>query len=123
MAHFAQLDENNTVMQVIVVHNNELLDADGKENEFRGVAFCKSLFGEDTVWYQTSYTKSIRKNFAGVGFTYDSQRDAFVPPRPFDSWTLDEEVCQWVSPIPYPQDGNMYNWNEKSQSWVAFAQP
>ena len=122
MAHFAQLDNDNTVMQVIVVHNNELIDADGKENEFRGAAFCQSLFGADTIWYQTSYNRSFRKNFAGVGFTYDAQRDAFIPPKPFDSWLLNEEICQWSPPVAYPNDGKIYNWDEKSHSWVAFEQ-
>jgi hypothetical protein len=79
MAHFAQLDENNVVTQVIVVHNNELLD-NGVEYEELGVAFCKSLFGADTRWVQTSYSGSIRKHYAGVGYTYDPVADEFVPP-------------------------------------------
>lgn len=93
MAHFVQLDESNTVTQVIVVNNNELLD-NGVESEDKGIAFCQSLFGGN--WIQTSYNGNIRKNFAGVGFTYDTQKDAFIPPRPTEGdWELDEETCQW----------------------------
>lgn len=93
MAHFAQLDETNTVTQVIVVHNNELLD-NGVESETKGVAFCQSLFGGN--WIQTSYNGSIRKNFAGIGYTYDLIRDAFIPPKPIEGdWELDEQTCQW----------------------------
>ena len=93
MAHFAQLDENNIVLKVIVVHNNELLD-NGVESEAKGVAFCQSLFGGN--WIQTSFNGSRRKNYAGVGFTYDVQRDAFIAPRPEGAdWTLDEQTCVW----------------------------
>lgn len=94
MAHFAQLDNNNTVTQVIVVHNNELLD-NGVESEAKGIAFCKSLFGEDIRWVQTSYNGNIRKNYAGIGYTYDELRDAFIPPKPEGNWILDEDTCQW----------------------------
>lgn len=117
MAHFAQLDENNVVTQVIVVHNNELLD-NGVESEAKGIAFCQSLFGADTTWVQTSYSGSIRKNYAGVGFSYDAQRDAFIPPQPFPSWTLNESTCRWEAPTPYPTDGKVYRWDEASLSWV-----
>lgn len=93
MAHFAQLDENNIVTQVIVVHNNELL-VDGVEQEAKGIAFCESLFGG--IWIQTSYNRNIRKNFAGIGFTYDAQRDAFIAPQPEgEGWALDETTCVW----------------------------
>lgn len=117
MAHFAQLDENNVVTQVIVVHNNDLLEENGQENEFRGVSFCKSLFGDDTVWRQTSYSGNFRKNFAGIGFTYDPQRDAFIPPRLFASWLLNEDTCQWQAPLAYPKDGKVYQWNEEQVFW------
>lgn len=92
MAHFAELDENNVVKQVIVVHNNELLD-NGFESEAKGIAFCQSLFGGN--WKQTSYNNNIRKNFAGIGYTYDEQRDAFIPPKPEGDWILNEDTCQW----------------------------
>lgn len=116
MAHFAQLDENNIVTQIIVVANDELL-LDGVESEAKGVIFCKSLLGEDSKWKQTSYNGNIRKNYAGVGYTYDADRDAFIAPRPFDSWLLDEETCQWQAPIPMPTDGDFYSWNEADQTW------
>lgn len=119
MAHFAQLDESNVVTQVIVVHNNELLD-NGVEREELGVAFCKTLFGADTRWVQTSYNGSIRKNYAGIGWIYDTALDAFVAPKPeaFPSFVLDEVLAQWVPPVPKPTDGKDYAWNEKNQVWV-----
>jgi hypothetical protein len=116
MAHFAQLDDNNVVLQVIVVHNNELLD-NGVEFEAKGIAFCQTLF-PGTSWKQTSYNANIRKNYAGVGFTYDAQRDAFIPPKPYPSWVLNETTCQWEAPVPYPQDGKRYVWDEATVSWV-----
>lgn len=117
MAHFAQIDENGKVVQVIVVNNNELLDDNGQENEFRGVAFCRQLFGESTNWIQTSYNGNFRKNYAGVGYTYNSQLDAFISPKPFPSWSLDESTCEWEAPVPYPQDGYPYLWDEEKQDW------
>lgn len=119
MAHFAQLDENSTVLQVIVVNNNELLDENGQESEAKGVSFCHGLLGGN--WVQTSYNGNIRKNYAGVGFTYDSQRDAFISPQPFASWILNETTCRWESPVPYPQDGKKYSWDEQTTSWIEVA--
>lgn len=116
MAHFAEIGLNNTVLQVIVVHNNELLDENGIEREEKGINFCRNLFGG--TWLQTSYNANFRKNYAGVGFTYDSSRDAFIPPKPYTSWLLDENTCQWQAPIPYPTDGNLYTWNEETTSWI-----
>ena len=116
MAHFAQLDNDNVVTQVIVVANAELLD-NGVESESKGIAFCQSLF-PSTNWKQTSYNGAIRKNYAGVGYTYDAGRDAFIPPKPYPSWVLVEDTCQWAAPIPYPQDGKWYVWDEESLSWV-----
>lgn len=93
MAHFAELDANGIVTQVIVVNNSELLD-NGVESESKGIAFCQSLFGG--TWVQTSYNANIRKNYAGIGYTYDEARDAFIPPKPEgDNWILDEETCNW----------------------------
>ena len=97
MAHFAQLDSNNVVIQVIVVHNNEIMD-NGVESEPKGIQFCKDHYGQDTTWVQTSYSGSIRKNYAGLGYTYDVGRNAFIPPQPNPSWTLDETTCRWVAP-------------------------
>lgn len=117
MAHFAQLNESNIVTQVIVVHNNELMQ-DGVEQEAKGVAFCQSLFGANTQWKQTSYNGNMRKNYAGIGYTYDAGRDAFIPPKPFESWVLDEESCLWAAPTPRPQDGKFYRWDESTLSWI-----
>lgn len=119
MAHFARLDENNTVVEVIVVHNNELLDENGVEQEEKGKQFCTELLGGN--WIQTSYNATFRKNYAGIGFTYDQVKDAFIPPKTFNSWVLDETLYQWIPPTPYPQDGKIYRWNEETVSWVESA--
>lgn len=116
MAHFAQLDENNIVTQVIVVNNSDISDENGNESEAVGVAFCQSLLGGN--WKQTSYNGTICKNYAGIGYQYDSTRDAFIPPKPSASWVLDEESCQWTSPVAYPTDGKIYQWDEPTTSWV-----
>ena len=118
MAHFAQLDENNIVTQVIVVSNEDIKDSIGNENEEVGIAFCKNLLGRDTIWKQTSYNNSIRKNYAGIGFTYDATLDAFIAPKPYNSWILNESTCIWESPVLYPNDGNMYAWDEETTSWL-----
>lgn len=115
MAHFAEINDQNIVQRIIVVHNNELLNSDGVEQESLGISFCQSLFGGN--WKQTSFNANIRKNFAGIGFSYDSARDAFISPKPFNSWVLDEETCQWQAPIEMPDDGNVYIWNEEATSW------
>lgn len=116
MAHFAQLDENNIVTQVIVVSNNELLDENGVEQESKGIAFCQTLLGGN--WKQTSYNGNMRKNYAGIGFTYDADRDAFISPKPFNSWVLNEDTCRWEAPTPMPTDEKMYRWDEDTVSWV-----
>ena len=118
MAHFAQLNENNIVTQVIVVSNDDIKDSEGNESELTGIAFCKSLLGPTTIWKQTSYNNSIRKNYAGIGFTYDATRDAFIAPKPYNSWILNETTCRWEAPIAYPNDGKMYAWDEETTSWV-----
>lgn len=118
MAHFAQLDENNIVLQVIVVNNNELLDENNNESEQKGIDFCVSLFGGD--WVQTSYNGSIRKNFAGVGFTYDAERNAFIPPKVFESWLLNEETCNWYAPVEIVDTGKPQYWDEETLSWVEY---
>ena len=115
MAHFAQL-ENNIVKQVIVVSNQDILDENGQESEEKGIEFCSNLIGGN--WKQTSYNGKIRKNYAGIGYTYDEGRDAFIPPKPYNSWLLDEDTCQWKAPIDYPTDEKMYVWNEETTSWV-----
>jgi len=115
MAHFAELDANNVVLRVIVVHNNELMD-NGQESEAKGAEFCRSLFGG--IWKQTSYNGRIRKNYAGIGYKFDVQRDAFIPPKPFASWVLSEQTCQWEAPVPYPTNGERYMWDEATGTWV-----
>lgn len=115
MAHFCKLDENNIVTQVIVVDNKDCADANGVEKEYIGAAFCERLFGG--TWKQTSYNGNIRKNYAGIGYTYNADIDAFVAPKPYASWTLDANA-QWQAPTAMPTDGKMYSWNEESQTWV-----
>jgi hypothetical protein len=116
MAHFAKL-ENNIVTQVIVVANQDILDENGQESEQKGIDFCSNLLGG--TWIQTSYNGRIRKNYAGIGYKYDATLDAFIPPQPFASWTLDETTCQWKAPVDYPTDGGRYTWNEATTSWDA----
>lgn len=109
MAHFAQLDETNVVIQVLVTDN---WDPNGDE----GYQWLLDTFGG--TWVKTSYNNNIRKNFAGIGYTYDEGRDAFIAPQPFDSWTLDEETCKWNAPVAYPTDDKVYNWDEATLNWV-----
>ena len=115
MAHFCQLNEENLVTQVIVVANQDTTDSDGMENEAVGAAFCNNLLGG--TWKQTSYNARIRKNYAGIGYTYDETLDAFIPPQPFVSWLLDTDKAQWKAPVDMPTDGEMYSWNEETTSW------
>jgi len=121
MAHFAKLDENNVVIEVYSVHNNELLQ-DGVESEAKGIQFLTDWSGGYTNWKQTSYNRRIRKNYAGIGYTYDAIRDAFIPPKPFPSWVLNEETCLWSAPVAMPTDGQMYQWDESTTSWVAVSE-
>ncbi len=114
MAHFAQLDENSIVTQVIVVHNNDCLDVNSNESETVGTNFCTNLLGG--VWKQTSYNGNFRKNYAGIGYTYYADIDAFVPPQPYPSWTLNVDA-QWEPPVAMPTDNQMYSWNESAQAW------
>ena len=121
MAHFAELDSNGVVQRVIVVANKDTADANGNELESIGVAFCQKLFGGN--WKQTSYNGNIRKNYAGVGYTYDAGIDAFVPPKPYPSWVLNSSTAQWEAPVPMPNDGAMYSWDEATQSWLEVQAP
>jgi hypothetical protein len=125
MAHFAQLDENNIVTQVIVVSNEDTSDVNGTEVEEIGVAFCKKLLGANTNWKQTSYNNNMRVRYAGIGYTYNEELDAFIPPQPFASWVLDNTTADWQSPIgPAPElteaeieARSFYRWNEENQTW------
>jgi hypothetical protein len=116
MAHFAELDSNNVVLRVVVVDNKDTADANGVEKEHIGAAFCERLFGG--TWKQTSYNGTIRKHYAGVGYAYNSVRDAFIPPQPYPSWALDDDA-NWQPPVPMPTDGERYSWNESTQTWDA----
>ena len=113
MAHFTKIDDNNIVKKVEVVSN------DIATSEQAGVDFLNNLYGTEDVWKQTSYNKTTRKNFAGIGMTYDETRDAFIEPKPFNSWTLVESTCTWEAPVAYPDDGERYSWNEENERWDA----
>jgi len=127
MASFAKI-ENNIVTTVISVVNEVLKDSNGIEQESIGINFLKTLYNEpNAIWKQTSYNTAegvhklggtpFRKNHAGIGYTYDETRDAFIAPKPFNSWILNETTCLWEAPVARPQDGNKYKWNEQNQSW------
>lgn len=111
MAHYAFLDENNIVTEVIPGRN----EWEVVEGISDWEAYYAGVRGQRCV--RTSYNGNIRKNYAGIGYTYDEQRDAFIPPKPYDSWLLDEETCQWQAPVPYPTDGLMYMWDEELGDW------
>lgn len=122
MAHFAEIDSDNKVLRVVVIGNKDTSDANGVEKEHIGAAFCERLFGG--TWKQTSYNGNIRKNYAGIGYTYDVGRDAFIPQKPFNSWVLVEETCQWKAPVDMPADAGTgeppkrYTWDENTTSWI-----
>lgn len=126
MAHFAQLDENNNIIHVMIVANEDTQDVNGVESEEIGVAFCKKMMGANTIWKQTSYNNRIRVRYAGVGYTYNEELDAFIPPKPFASWVLNETSANWESPIgPAPTltqeeiDSRLfYSWDEENGQWV-----
>ena len=116
MASFAKIGLNNKVIEVLSVHDNELLDSNGVEQENIGIDFLTKLTGW-AIWKQTSYNGNFRKNHAGIGFTYDEDKDAFITPKPYASWVLNETTCQWEAPVALPDTENRYNWNEETQQW------
>ena len=116
MAHFAKLGKGNIVERVEVVSN------DIATTEQAGIDFLNNLYGTNDTWKQTSYNSNIRKNFAGIDFKYDQTKDAFIPPKPYNSWILNEDSCLWEAPIKYPNDGEQYNWNEETQTWDLITQ-
>jgi hypothetical protein len=141
MAHFAELDANNLILRVLCINDKDTEDAEGHEVEAIGIAFCQRLWGG--TWLQTSYntrggvhyipnvyppvpspdqSKALRKNYAGVGYTYRADIDGFVPPQPYPSWILNPTTGEWEPPIPYPNDGKDYYWDEATQSWVEVPQ-
>ena len=125
MAHFAEIDSLKKIIRVLVVDNKDTQDADGNEVESIGAKYLHDGFGG--TWVRTSYNTfggvhrlggtPFRKNYAGKSFTYDETRDAFIPKQPFNSWTLNEDTCQWEAPSAKPDDGKLYNWNEETTSW------
>lgn len=115
MAHFAKLDKNNKVIAVHVV-NNDVITIDGIEYEQVGIDFLSEIHNHP-YWKQTSYNGTFRKNYAGIDYIYDENRDAFIAPKSFNSWILNEQTCQWNPPIPYPNDGKKYVWNESELKW------
>ena len=117
MAHFAKIGIDNTVLEVLVVNNVDCMTPQGEEKEEIGVEFLKKLTGHES-WKQTSYNGSFRKRYAGHGYTYNSELDAFIPPKPYASWTLDTETAAWNPPTPMPTtEGKIYTWNESTLSW------
>jgi len=119
LAHFAEIDSNNIVLRVVVISDSNTADSEGTETESIGVTHCQNLLGG--TWVQTSYNARIRKRFAGIGYTYDSTRNAFILPKPFNSWTLNETTCDWEAPVDLPADASAsktYSWNEDTTSWV-----
>ena len=116
MAHFAKLDNNNVVLSVHVVNNDDIL-VDGQESEQRGIEYLTDIHGHAS-WKQTSYNGNFRKRYACIGDTYDASRDAFISPKPYASWVLDEDTCLWQAPVPKPDNIESYRWDEESTSWV-----
>ena len=124
MAYFAKLGTGNIVEKVISINNAVITDANGVEQEQLGNDFINKLYNTRDVWKQTSYNNNIRKNYAGVGYTYDQQRDAFIPPKPYNSWILNEDTCRWEAPVAKPtltqeqiDNNNYYRWNETIKNW------
>ena len=125
MAHFVEIDASNIVIRGVVLDDKDTQDESGDEVESVGAKYLSDGFGG--TWKRTSYNTSggvhsldgtpFRKNYAGIGFTYDKTRDAFIPPKPYDSWILNEDTCQWDAPVTYPDDGKQYIWNEETEAW------
>ena len=133
MAHFAKLGTENIILQIVALSNNAILDKDGKEREQIGMDFLNNLYKTNDVWKQTSYSTQegvhkldetpLRKNYAAIGHKYDEDRDAFIAPKPYSSWTLNEDTCIWEAPSAKPDDGKRYDWNEETTSWEEVVLP
>lgn len=121
MAHFAKLNENNLVTEVIVV-NNEVITVDGQESEQAGIDFLTNLYGH-SLWKQCSYNSNFRNCYPGIGFEWREDLDAFIQPKEYNSWILNETTLKWEAPIPYPTDGKNYYWDDKTLSWIEFEVP
>jgi hypothetical protein len=121
MAYFAKLGTGNIIEQVISINNSVITDSNGVEQEQLGVDFINKLYNTRDVWKQTSYNKNFRKNYAGIGYQYDQTRDAFIPPKTFNSWILNETTCRWEAPVSMPttelEDNQYYSWNESIINW------
>ena len=121
MAYFAKLGTGNIVEKVISINNSVITDSKGVEQEQLGIDFINKLYNTNDVWKQTSYNNNIRKNYAGIGYTYDSQRDAFIPSKPYNSWVLNEDTCLWNAPVAKPttelEENQYYSWNEDIINW------
>jgi hypothetical protein len=127
MAYFAKLGTGNIIETVISINNSVITDSNGIEQEQLGVDFINKLYNTRDVWKQTSYNNNIRKNFAGIGYSYDQTRDAFIPPKPFNSWILKEDTCRWEAPIPSPSSYTneqdkliQFRWNENILNWEEY---
>ena len=129
MAHFVQLDDNNIVLTVIVINNEDIQDSDGDESEAVGIAFCKSLYGSNTNWAQTSYNENVRYRYASKGMYYDATNNVFRPQQPYPSWTLNTSKWEWEAPVALPSDIGFedadpptyfveYTWDEDTTSWA-----
>jgi hypothetical protein len=129
MAYFAELDQNNIVLRVVAIKDEDCLDSNGNEQEQLGINRCLELF-QGGIWKQTSYNTlknahlngktPFRKNYAGMGYTYDESRNAFIPVKPYPSYILNEDTCQWDAPIPRPNDDKFYDWDEENLTWKEF---
>lgn len=119
MAHFAEINENNEVVRVVVVDNSKII-VNGVESEAAGVSFLKSLYGAETKWVQTSYHGNFRARYASIGFVYDSALDAFYQKKQYNSWVFDQEKKEFVPPVDYPNDGNAYRWDEQTLTWILY---
>jgi hypothetical protein len=121
MAYFAKLGTGNIIETVISINNAVITDANGVEQEQLGVDFINKLYNTRDVWKQTSYNRNFRKNYAGIGYQYDQTRDAFIPPKPFNSWILNEDTCRWNAPVVKPttelEENQYYSWNESIVNW------
>jgi len=118
MAHFAQLNDHDIVLTVSVVNNADVDNLPFPASEPVGIAYLQNIFGPETVWKQTSYNGNFRVRYAGIGYAYSVGYDAFIPPQPYPSWLFNATILDWVAPVPYPNDGNVYVWDETTQSWV-----
>lgn len=118
MANFALLDATKTVTKVLVVADEAMIGADGTNDELLGISLLTKLFGPGDYVQTFRDANATRKNYAGIGFKYDIDRDAFISPKPFESWVLDETTCRWTAPVPYPTDGSEYFWDEESVTWT-----